>query len=153
MSGVSCVILSEPRRGALSVALTAGVRPRVHPRLHYSVLGALEYPVLLERTDYTRGLISTCNVEMSIATPFIYIIFIPHLTSHGTYNDPIFHIKVHYISKYDLLLFYFILFPRVVARTPIVPMIVVVNPTVGVAQWPNKTLTKCNPRRARYSIL
>ena len=83
MSGVSCGILSEPRRGALSVALTAGVRPRVHSRLHYSVLGALEYPVLLERTDYTRGLISTCNVEMSIATPFIYIIFTPQ----GRFRD------------------------------------------------------------------
>ena len=77
VSGVSCGILSEPRRGASSVALTAGVRPWVHPRLHYSVLGVLEYPVLLERIDYTRGLISTSNVEMSIATPFIYIIFTP----------------------------------------------------------------------------
>ena len=78
VSGVSCGILSEPRRGASSVALTAGVRPRVHPRLHYSVLGAFEYPVLLGRTDYTRGLISTSIVEMSIATPLIYIIFTPH---------------------------------------------------------------------------
>ena len=80
VSGVSCGILSEPRRGASSVALTAGVRPRVHPRLHYSVLGALEYPVLLGRTDYTRGLIWTSIVEMSIATPlYIYIIlYSPH---------------------------------------------------------------------------
>ena len=37
------------------MALTAGVRPWVHPRLHYSVMGTLEYSVLLQRTYYTRG--------------------------------------------------------------------------------------------------
>ena len=84
LTSVSCGILSEPRCGASSVALTAGVRPWVHPRLHYSVMGTLEYSVLLQRTYYTRGPISMSIVEMSIATPFIIIyIHITFIHPHG----------------------------------------------------------------------
>ena len=45
-SGVSCEILSEPCRGAPSVALTAGMRLWVHPKLHYSGMVMLGYLVL-----------------------------------------------------------------------------------------------------------
>ena len=91
---------------ASSVALTAGVRPRVHPRLHYSVFGALEYPVLLGRTDYTRGLISTCNVEMGIRHPtYLYYIHPTFHVNQETRNQDR-CIEIYSIS-YPLILYYF----------------------------------------------